>query len=161
MSVINDNLTVTGLLQPYQLAAPSGCITDNNMNASSPISANKYQPQFKRMYAQAYGAVAVPERKVIHIAKAGGNLYTIKAGLVLPNVGASTVTVDLKKNGVSVLTTPITLAVGLAYVPVNGAISTLPYNSLDVFELVITATAGGGTLGQGLFVDVIFNEQPG
>lgn len=161
MSIVNDDLTVTGTLKPYSLAAPGRCITDFNMNPSSPISSNKYQPQFKRMYTQSYGVAASSDRVVSHIAKAAGNLYTIRAGLVLPNASTATVTIDLKKNGTTVLAGVLTLAVGSAYIPINGSIATLPYVANDVFELIITAAASGGTLGQGLFIDVVYNEQPG
>ena len=34
------------------------------------------------------------------------------------------------------------------------------YVAGDVFEVDITATAGGGTLGQGLAVEVEFDENP-
>jgi hypothetical protein len=72
------------------------------------------------------------------------------------------VTVDLRKNGTTILTSVITISVAqAAYARVAGAIASAAYIAGDVFELVVTATAGGGTLPQGLFVDTVLREGSG
>lgn len=68
-------------------------------------------------------------------------------------------TVDLKKNGTSVLTSTVTIDHTVAaYTQVAASIATNTYVAGDVFEVVVTATAGGGTLPQGLFVALITRE---
>ena len=71
----------------------------------------------------------------------------------------ATVTVDLKKNGTTVLTGVITLDNGnTAYIPEAGSLGTATYGNDDVLTLVIVAAASGGTLPTGLGVTVILRE---
>ena len=73
----------------------------------------------------------------------------------------STVTVDVKKNGVSVLTAVITLdSANTARIAEDGTLDsgevTLAVD--DLLEIVIVATVGTGTLATGPFVDVVVEE---
>ena len=47
-----------------------------------------------------------------------------------------------------------------AFTSVNGTFSTTGYSSGDVYEVNVTATAGGGTIGQGLTVMLYTSESP-
>jgi hypothetical protein len=70
------------------------------------------------------------------------------------------VTVDLRKNGTTVLSAVITLNnANTARVAVAGALSVTTLVAGDVLE-VVTATAGGGTLATGVFAIVTVNEMP-
>jgi hypothetical protein len=83
---------------------------------------------------------------------ASATINSFKAGSVTACVGAATITVDLKKNGTSVLSAPITLnSSSTAYVVQSGTVTTTSLVAGDVLEVVVTATAGGGTLGNGVF----------
>ena len=76
-------------------------------------------------------------------------------------VGAATVTIDLQKNGVSVLSAVINITSALAAnVYIDASITTTTYVADDVFKIVITATAGGGTLPTGLYVQLTTDENP-
>ena len=67
---------------------------------------------------------------------------------------------DLLKNSVSILTAAITLDSGQnAYQLVAGTIDTTALAVGDVLEIDITATAGGGTLGKGVFCYVDLHEK--
>jgi hypothetical protein len=74
-------------------------------------------------------------------------------------VGGATVTVDVKKNGATVLSSVITLDSGnTARIMENGTLSGTTLAAGDFLEAVIVATAGGGTIPTGLLVQVIIDE---
>ncbi len=74
-------------------------------------------------------------------------------------VGDATITVDLKVNGVSVLTAAITLDNGQsARELVAGTIDTDSLSADDVIEVAVTVNAGTGTLGKGVFAYVDLHE---
>lgn len=141
---------------------PNGSWGDAQIGASSPILATKLKHQYAPAYAQPHGTAAATARAVVHVARSAGDVSAIDCGIVVAAVGAATVTVDLRKNGSSVLTSVVTINnTHTAYTKVTGAINTAPYVAGDVFEVVVTATAGGGTLPQGLFVSAVFREGSG
>ena len=88
-----------------------------------------------------------------------GTIIDFSAGVLAAAVGAATVTIDLKKNGTTILA-------GLLTIDNTLAINTLKFNTPssltlatnDVLTLVITAAAGGGTLPTGLFINVRYSE---
>jgi hypothetical protein len=142
---------------------PDASFGDAQMSAANPVTAPKLKHQYTPTHGQPHGVAAVTERKVIHVARAAGDVVACEAGVVVAGSGGGmSVTVDLRKNGTTVLTAVITLnAASTAYANTDGAISVGPYVAGDVFEIVITATAGGGTLPQGVFVDAVFREGAG
>lgn len=141
---------------------PDSSFGDAQIGTANPINATKLKHQYVPTVSQVHGTAAATERRVVHVARAAGEVAAIEAGITVAAVGAATVTVDLKKNGTTVLTSVITIDNGdSAYAEVTGSISSAAYVAGDVFELVITATAGGGTLPQGLYVDTVFREGPG
>lgn len=141
---------------------PTSSFGDREIDVTDPILATKLKHQYAPTLAQVHGSAAVTERKVVHVAKSAGNVTGIEAGIVVAAVGAATVTIDLRKNGTTILSGVITIDVAnSAYAKEAGVISVDSYSLGDVFELVITATAGGGTLPQGLFVSTVFREGAG
>lgn len=141
---------------------PDSSFGDSQIGATNPILATKLKHQHNPVYAQAHGSAAATERKVVHVARAAGEVVAIDAGIVVAAMGGATVTIDLKKNGTTVLSAVITIDnAKVAYAKEAGAISSASYSAGDVFELVVTATAGGGTLPQGLFVEPVFREGAG
>jgi hypothetical protein len=67
--------------------------------------------------------------------------------------------VDLKKNGTTVLSGLPTLTnADAAFAFDLGTFSSTPYVADDVFTIVVTATVGGGTVGQGLTAQLITRE---
>jgi hypothetical protein len=158
---IDGPITFTGQANfTGTMNVPAGTVTNAGIGASaaSPIDTEKVEQQVNRHYFKAGSAAS--ETVPIHVARADGTVTFINAGSVAIAVGAScTVTIDLKKNGSTVLTSVITLDQNnTARVTEPGTINTADYSEDDWFELVIVATAGGGTLPTGLYVDVGFRE---
>lgn len=107
------------------------------------------------------GTVAT-ERRSIAIMRAAGTLKSLEICITqTAHVGAATLTVDLLKNGTTVLTAPVSTSSSDAVRALKGA--TFASTALadgDVLELNITATAGGGTLAVGMGAELTYDENP-
>lgn len=162
-SVIDGDLVIKGNLimtAGGAVALPANSIGDTQVSSASPLGVTKVTHQLSKTYDQAHGtAVASDTGTCIHIATGVGTVNGFSAAVRVIPIGAATVTVDLKKNGTTVLTTVITLDnANVAYTAEAAAITTPAYVAGDFFEVVIVATAGGGTLPQGLGVQATFRE---
>jgi hypothetical protein len=89
----------------------------------------------------------------IHVALgATGTVLAFKTGLIEPCTGDATITVDLKKNGISILTAEVELtSAHAAYEVVAAALSSPTLVSGDVLTAVVAVAPGTGALGTGLF----------
>lgn len=162
MSTVNDSLYVKGTLRADAMVIPSNAIGDSQVNPASPIAAEKLEHQYNKQVEQKHTETAVAERRIIHVAYAAGTLEQFQAGCTVANIGDSTVTVDLLKNGSSILSAVPTIDSGdAAFALVLGTISSAAYVAGDVFEVSITVSAGTGTLGKGTFGNALFREQAG
>lgn len=160
MSVIDGNLTVRGALRCDDVQLPDGSLGNDQFSSTDPLEVEKQEHQYTKTFTQVNGVAAASNvGQVIHVAQGDGELVAGYAGVMTACIGAATVTVDLKKNGASVLTSVITLDSGnAAFTLEAAAFSSTAYNADDVFSVTVVATAGGGTLGQGLFVQFVFKE---
>jgi hypothetical protein len=139
---------------------PPGTILDADVSAGAGVQYTKLQQLRPAVYSQ-NGTAASATIPIGVVYGATGTLVSIKAGSIAACAGAATITVDLKKNGSSVLTAVITLDnANTARVMEAGTFSSTSLVTGDFLELVITATAGGGTLGTGLLVQVRWAEDP-
>lgn len=133
-----------------------GCVSDINVGAGGTglgVQASKLQHQYEPVYSQAFGAAVITERRAVHLVRgATGSCDRFAANLKQACTGGATITVDLQKNGVSILAAVISFSsadVG-SYVTKTAVVTTQPTVVNDLVEVVVTATVGGGTLGQGL-----------
>lgn len=156
---IDGGLHVSGNFSATSVTLPAGTVTDVMVNAGAAIGQEKLEHQHRANFSQP-NTTATAETKVVHVAYADGELLDFRAGLIGPCVGAATVTFDLKKNGTTVLTGVVTLNnTHSARQDVAGTISgTVTCVTGDVFEVVTTATAGGGTIGTGAFASMTIKE---
>lgn len=156
---IPNDVLITGSLQvqgPVSFGA--GTIGDSQVAATAGISATKLTHDHIEKYSQP-NTTATTETRGLYVARNSGTVVEVSAGSIAANVGAATVTVDLKKNGVSILSAVITLDnANTARVVEMGTISGASYVAGDFFEIVITATAGGGTLATGVYIQALFRE---
>lgn len=138
---------------------PANSVGDRAFNATDPLTAAKQDHLHVSIGAQDFGTASAAERRVAYIAQASGAVDAVSAALAQAIVGDSTTTVDLKKNGTSILSAPISLTSSdAAYASAAGSISSSAYVAGDVFEISVTVAANTGTLGQGLGWAVRFNE---
>ena len=159
LNVVDGDQTVRGTLRPTGFVCPAGVIGSAAINASSPIEAAKLDHQYQRVLAQAHGTAATAERRVIHLAKAAGSVVQVRAGVTVAAVGDATVSVDVRKNGATILSGAVSLTSAVAaFGHLDGSVSAAPYVADDVFEVVITVSAGTGTLPQGVFAELVVRE---
>lgn len=161
---LNGDLYVDGNFSCRGFSLPSGAVQDSSVAAGALgnyIQSTKLRQQIKKTYAQP-NVTAVTETKPIWVAfGATGTLVAFEAGSIVAAIGAATVTLDLKKNGASVLSSVITLNnANTARIVVNATFASTAYVTGDWFDVVVVATAGGGTLPTGLFAFLVATEDP-
>ena len=149
-----------GLQVSGVLALPTLCVGDAQINPSNPVTALKMEHRFMPRVSQPFGTAAIVERKAVHRARAAGAVTAFWVGSTAANVGAATVTIDLLKNGVTVLVSPVVLtSANAAFVAVAASLAAgAAYAAGDVIEVSITVAAGGGTLAQGVFGEPVLTE---
>lgn len=156
---IDGDAHITGSVSCGGFSSSSGSITNAMVSASADILSTKLEMQKSITYGQngTASSVTVP----IHcVYGATGVVLSLKAGSIVANIGAATVTVDLKKNGTTMLSGVITLDnSNTARVAEAGSLSVTSLAAGDLLEIVTVATAGGGTLATGLFVTLTWSEK--
>lgn len=158
-NVLNGGLLVRGGFQADDMNIPSSSVGDSQMDASRPIDVDKQIHQYSKQFAQAHGTGSVDYRGSIHTALGAGEILFFRAKVSVIPVGGATVTVDLKKNGTTVLSGVITIDnTAVAFEAQDATLSSPTYAADDEFEVVVDATTGGGTLPQGLSVLLVVAE---
>lgn len=124
------------------------------------LAATKQQQQYIEHYSQESGTTATAEDRVIHTVYGDdGTIVAFEAGCVVACVGNATVSVDLHKNGASILSSAIELdSADAAYAVVAGTIDDADIEDGDVLEVIVTVSAGTGTLGKGVFASLVIRE---
>lgn len=150
---------VQGKLRAKEFTPPASCITNTAVSASANIAATKLQHRWRAIFNQVHGTAATAERRAVYYAYTTGTILRVKAGSVVACVGDSTITIDVKKNGTTVLTGTIVLDnANTAYIVEAAVLSVTALVADDVLEVVQTVSAGTGTLGQGVFVAIDIDE---
>ena len=155
----DGDVWVGGTLSANKFTPPAGSIGDSAIAVGAGIKATKTQHQNRAHYAQP-NTTAVTETKGLYVCYgATGLVIDVRAGTITPCVGAATITIDVKKNGTSILSGVITLNnSNAARVAAIGTVSGGTLVAGDWLEVVVAATAGGGTLGTGLLVVATIQE---
>ena len=164
VSQIAGDHTFAGAIKFNQAPTlPASSFGDREFDSGDPLAVAKQRHQHVKSDGQASGSAATAVTKVLHVATGPGTVTGFKAGPVVAAVGDSTVTVDLKKNGTTVLTGTVQIDSGdAAYASVAGAVvssGSEDYVAGDVFTVVQTVSAGTGTLPQGVFWSATFDEE--
>lgn len=154
-------LHVGGLLTADSLTVPNSSVGDTQFNPADPLTAQKQYHQYQPVFSQARGASpAANTGQTIHVAYGAGTIVGFGAGFMVDeSAWTGNVTVDLKKNGTTVLSSVVTLNSGTTVGSVNTVgLAVTTYVAGDVFEVVITYTAGTGTPPQGVFARAVLRE---
>jgi len=159
-SRIEGDVFINGNLRPKSFSPPAESITNAAIKAAAGIEAEKTEHLHRQIYAQESDTTAAAESRVVHVVYgATGDVVAFEAGIVVACIGDATITIDLKKNGVSVLTGAIVLDSTNAVRIVEAAtIDTAGLVDGDVLEVVVTVNAGTGTLGKGVFAALTVHE---
>lgn len=158
--IVNNDLLVNGAIYASRYVFPTGAVTNAAIVAAAAIDATKSQQQYQPCFGQ--NGTAVAERKVIHLVQgATATIVSFKCGVRVACSGNATITVDLLKNGVSVLSAAEVLDLNdAAFAITTPVVSTTGGVVTNVYEVNVTVNAGTGTLGQGLFAQMTIREDP-
>ena len=159
-AIFPDDVRVRGAVIARSLTLETASLTSDMIVAGADVDADKLEHRHSLTWGQPNSA-ATTETRVIHLSRTIGIIRAVSAGSIVAAIGNSTVTVDVMINGVSALSSVITLDnANTAYVPevgtVDGAADDLAVGG--VVTVVITATVGTGTLPTGVFVNVEVDE---
>lgn len=164
MSFIPDgNVYVNGNLACTTFSCPANTIDNAAMKAGAAgnyVDPTKLATRRITSYAQATGTDNVSVTQVLRVIYgATATLRAFRAYNYSTALSTDTTTIDLKKNGSTVLTAVITLnlAAGTTVTAAAGFTSAALVTG-DKLTIVVTAT--GSDPGQGLYVELIYDEDP-
>lgn len=159
---IEGDIFVAGNIRAVSMTIPAGTVTDESVAAGADVAATKLRHEHRQTYAQESATDAADEARVVHVVRGtAAEAVAFVAGAVVPATVDDTATVDLLKNGVSILTAPISLSVAqAAYEIVAGVIATAALVAEDVLEVVIDGTHAAGVLPKGVFAALSVHEDP-
>jgi len=151
------DLHITGTLSTATLSIPALTVNNAAVAAAAAIAYTKVVHKHNKTYAQA--GSSADETKVIHVVHgATCTLLNFEVGVVTAFVGDSC-TIDLKKNGTTVLSAAVTLDEGdAAYAKVAGTISTAGGVDGDVYTVVQDFTTAAGTPATGVWASLALAE---
>lgn len=159
--LIPNDVYVSGNLAAKTATLPTGCVLDASVAGAAGIQASKLVHQHWQHYRQSSNVNASSDQALIHyVYGATASIVQLVAGAVVLLTGNDTVTVDLWKNGSTILTSVISLSatdtVRVGKTPAGYTSTSLV--SGDFLEIKITATHNTGTLPQGVFARLIITE---
>ena len=157
MAVFEGDMQVQGTLTCGQFSPPPSCIDNDAVKTPSgqPIKAEKLEHKHLKLLGEDSNVSAAAVQQVVHVIR--GAIGTIKgfiAGVIVAATGDSTATVDLLKNGASILTAPLTFAnsSGVYWASQQAAaFSSTALVRNDILEIKVTVSAGTGTLPKGIW----------
>lgn len=143
-----DEVVMTGTAH-----LPNSSITNAMVSSSAAIDATKMEHQFPLRYSQPSDVTAFSHTEVVHaVDGTSGTIVNVDAGSVAICGGDASVTVDVLKDGVSILSGAIELdSNNEAYTPETGTINTSTLADSDVLEVKVTALGPDAT-------DSVFTE---
>jgi hypothetical protein len=141
---------------------PPATVTNASFTSdpSLALAATKQEHQFQLRHSQVHASDATAERRVLHLVRGlTGDSIEFECGNVIAATGNSTVTIDVYKNGTTILSAPVVLDnANTAYAKESGTISVAALAAGDVIEIVQTISAGSGTLPRGVFAQLTIRE---
>lgn len=152
-----------GNLAAKTMTIPASSVTNSMVAAGAAIDPSKVKQRRYPSYSQVHGSAAATVRIPFYRCKgATAMINALRALVVVIPVGAATVSIQLKKNGSNILSSALVIdSANVAHTMEAAAgFTSAALVQGDVLELDITATAGGGTLPQGLYVEADVDEDP-
>lgn len=158
-SVHQGDLFVNGNFRATSMTMAGGVIANAQVAAGAGIDTTKLNHRHHFRFSQPNTTATTETKAIGRVYGATGTLVAFYVGSIGIMAGAATVTVDLKKNGATMLSAVVTLNnANAARVAVAGALASTALVAGDLLEVVTTATAGGGTLGTGVFAFATVDE---
>lgn len=159
MGNLSEDIYFSGNVRCKNIILNAGAVDDNAIADDAGITYDKLEHEHRIHYSQP-NTTATSEAKAVYRCRgATGTILNIEAGSIGACAGSATITVDVKKNGTTVLASAIVLDSGnVAYTAESGSVSVEDMVAGDVLTVHATAAAGSGTLGTGLYVSISVAE---
>lgn len=142
-----------------EITLPTSSVSNSQIIAGAGIEAEKLEHHHSITGNQPNTAATTETRVIHNVYGATGDTLAFEAGSIVAATGNATVTLDVLKNGTTILAAVITLDnANSARVAEAGSISVAGLVDGDVLEVVIVATIGTGALPTGLFYNLRLNE---
>ena len=163
-SRIESDIYVNGNVGAKTMSIPSGTVDNDDVASDAALAATKLIQRHSKTYAEDVDVTATAKDVPMHVVRgATGTVVAFEAGSAVLCDENATITVDLKKNGStnSLLSAAIVLDNdNTAYTVEAGTIATAGLVDGDVVRAVIAVAAGTGTVGLGVFTNVLLDEDP-
>lgn len=162
--VIPNDVHVTGRLTAGTMTVAADSVSNGSVVSTAAIQAEKLEHRHHKTLGQEATANAAAEERIIHVARGAGTLEEFTVGLITPPdtalASGRSAIVDLKKNGTTILSAPVTLSSTNAFAtPVAGAIASAAYVVGDRFTIAITLGGGStGTHAKGVYGQMTAHE---
>jgi hypothetical protein len=153
---LKGDVIIDGRVVPKEITMPAGSVSNAAIPAGAGIDTDKLEARVYSSWSQPNSA-ATAETRTLFVAKRAGTITSFLAGSIAKAVGDSTVTINLLKNGTTILTSTIVLDnANTARVAEDGTLNgaSTAFIAGDWFELAITISAGTGTLPTGVFAQL-------
>lgn len=159
LSRIDGDLYVTGTLTAASMNVPAGSVSDADVEAQANVAASKLEHMHTVNLAVFDHATDVTTRRMgIWSAENPGTIDRFEVWVSVAAGAATTVTVDLLKNGTTVLTSAVSIDNTLtAYTSLAATISSANFTDGDKFE--ISATLSGTNEPKGLNCRLVARER--
>jgi len=132
-----------------RLQMDAGQISDAHVNSAAGITVDKQHHAYMpgTSFGFVIGGTPTTREEIVHVAAAAGVIRSFSA--LLNDTGTNTsITFDLKKNGVSVLSAVVTITHGQTDREiVAGTITTTTFAAGDVLSIAMTVTSSTGAQG--------------
>ena len=153
------SLHVVDQLSCRLFSPPSSCIGNDAIKPDANVDASKLQQQYLPVVRQ-NGNAAAEGPVVLHEAYgATGEVLSVRVGCITVPDGDRTATVDVKKNGTTILTAPIVLdSANVAYTHESAVPSVTALVAGDVLTVTVTVAGSSGTHVTGLWVQAVIRE---
>lgn len=158
LRVAGDLIVLGAILGPTEIDYPGGSIVNADVSGSAAIAASKCQRSLSIPICQV--STAADETRFARVIRgATGTLRDFRGGCFEASIGASVVTLDLKKNGASVLASVVTLNVSTGTGTVPGVITIPAVVVGDILTVVINGEwSGSDALAKGVWAQVELDE---
>lgn len=144
------------------LTNDAGSITNEHVNSNAAIDSTKLKHAYvaKTNFGFVIGGTPTTREEIVHVANEAGTVRGFHA--MLNDTGTSTsIAFDLKKNGVSILSSAVTIAHTDADKLVkDGTLSGTTLAADDVLSIVMTVTSSTGAQGPFAWVNIEENLAP-
>lgn len=148
-SRVDGDLYVTGTLTAASLNVPASAVGNAEIEAQAGIDASKLEHVHNvTLCLSDHATSAATVRKGIWVAENSGTIDKFAAFVTVAAGAATTVTVDLLKNGTTVLSAlPTITNADTALVEDVGTVSSATFTDGDIFEVSVTLTGANPPKG--------------